>query len=99
MSGNTKVLRKCLQITVISCLEGQQNFLVRQESSLNNKKIYIIFIYIYSLVYEVMNDIHFKCYITQKNQLVLFFIFSVLSPETLTKQEITVLLLTSKHKS
>ena len=63
MSGNTKVLRKCLQLTVISCLEGQQNFLDRQESSLINKKIYIIFlyIYIYSLVYEVMNDIHFKC--------------------------------------
>ena len=61
MSGNTKVLRKCLQLTVISCLEGQQNFLDRQESSFINKKIYMIFyIYIYSLVYEVMNDIHFK---------------------------------------
>ena len=46
MSGNTKVLRKCLQLTVISCLEGQQNFLDRQESSLINKKIYII-LYIY----------------------------------------------------
>ena len=46
MSGNTKVLRKCLQLTVISCLEGQQNFLDRQESSLINKKIYIIFLYI-----------------------------------------------------
>ena len=49
MSGNTKVLRKCLQLTVISCLEGQQNFLDRQESSLINKKIYIIFLYIYIL--------------------------------------------------
>jgi hypothetical protein len=47
MSGNTKVLRNCLQLTVISCLGGQQNFLVRQEGSLNNKKIYIVYIYIY----------------------------------------------------
>ena len=47
MSGNTKVLRKCLQLTLISCLEGQQNLLDRQESSLINKKIYIIFLYIY----------------------------------------------------
>ena len=46
MSGNTKVLRKCLQLTLISCLEGQQNLLDRQESSLINKKMYIIYIYI-----------------------------------------------------
>ena len=57
MSGNTKVLRKCLQLTVISCLEGQQNFLDRQESSLINKKIYIIFIYIYTL--KILNVLFF----------------------------------------
>ena len=63
MNGNTKVLRKCLQLTVISCLDYN-----------SEKSTCFIF--------------HFFCSKSVKK-----------SPETLTKQEITVLLLTSKHKS